>query len=137
MEYHDSKRRIVNLGIATIVIVLIVMLISCKFRYGVIVVGSGSMEGALNIGDIAIFENYDKQKISKDDIIIFNRDDIKYIHRVVKISFTNNEYRYYTKGDANQELDDGYVTRNDVFGVAKFRIRYIGYPSIWLRDMFD
>ena len=137
MEYRDSKKRIVNLGVATIIIILIVMLISCKFRYGVIVVGSGSMEGTLNVGDVTIFESYKSQKINKGDVIIFNRDDVKFVHRVVKISFTNGEYRYYTKGDANQELDDGYVTRNDIIGVTKLRIRYIGYPSIWLRDMFD
>ncbi len=137
MEYHDSKKRVISFSITTIIIILIVMLISCKFRYGVIVVGSGSMEGTLNIGDIAIFESYNRQKINKDDVIIFNRDDVKFIHRVVKITFTNNEYRYYTKGDANQELDEGYVTRNDMIGVSKLRIKYIGYPSIWLRDMFD
>lgn len=137
MEYMDSKKRIVSLGIATIIIFLVVMLISCKFRYGVIVVGSGSMTGALDVGDVVVFENYKSQKIKKDDVIIFNRDDIKYIHRVVKISLTNGEYRYYTKGDANLELDDGFVTKSDMVGVTKLRIKYIGYPSILLRNMFD
>jgi signal peptidase I len=137
MEYSDSKKRIISLGITTVIISLIVMLISCKFRYGVIVVGSGSMTGALNVGDVVIFESYKTQKINKDDVIIFNRDDVKYIHRVVKISLTNGEYRYYTKGDANLELDEGFVTKNDMVGVSKLRIKYIGYPSILLRNMFD
>lgn len=137
MEYMDSKKRIVNLGISTVVIILIVMLISCKFRYGVIVVGSGSMTGTLNIGDVVLFENYKLQRINADDIIIFNRDDVKLVHRVVKITFTNGEYRYYTKGDANQDLDEGYVTKKDLAGVVKLRIKYIGYPSILLRDMFE
>ena len=118
MEYMDSKKRIVNLGIST-------------------VVSSGSMTGTLNIGDVVLFENYKLQRINADDIIIFNRDDVKLVHRVVKITFTNGEYRYYTKGDANQDLDEGYVTKKDLAGVVKLRIKYIGYPSILLRDMFE
>lgn len=137
MEYHDSKKRVISLSIATVIIILIVMLISCKFRYGVIVVGSGSMKGTLDIGDVILFENYNKQRINKNDVIIFNRDNVKFIHRVVQVSLTNGEYRYYTKGDANPLLDDGYVTKKDLVGVTKLRIKYIGYPSVWLRDMFE
>ena len=49
----------------------------------------------------------------------------------------NGEKRYTTKGDANDDIDDGYITNEDIVGISKFRIAYIGYPSVWLHDMFS
>ena len=31
--------------------------------------------------------------------------------------------RYYTKGDANSNEDEGYRTKDDIIGVVKFRIQ--------------
>ncbi len=137
MEYIDNKKRILSFGITTVVIILIVMLISCNFKYGVLVIGSGSMRGTLEVGDAVIFESYNSKKANVGDIIVFNKNDVKYVHRIINVSFTNGEYRYYTKGDANQVIDDGYVVNKDIVGIFKFRVRYLGYPSILLRDMFE
>ena len=71
-----------------------------------------------------------------NDVIIFNREDIKTVHRIISIDSFNGETRYYTKGDANVVLDDGYVIKDDIIGTTIFRIRYIGYPTLWLRDIF-
>ena len=90
------------------------MLISCQFKYGLLVVGSESMTGTLNKGDAVVFERYDDQTIKEGQVIIFNFNDIQTIHRVVDIRKVNGEYRYYTKGDANQRNDDEYRTEKDI-----------------------
>ena len=114
------------------------MLISCQFKYGILVIGSGSMTGAINKGDAIFFVQYDsKEKIEIGQVIIFNREGMQIVHRVVDIKNINGETRYTTKGDANQENDDGYITNEDITGICKFRIAYIGYPTIWIRDMFS
>lgn len=129
-----KKERIISV-IICIISVFIVMLVSCKFKYGVLVIGSGSMTGTINKGDIACFEKYDEdEKIETGDIIVFYEDDIKIVHRVVEQRMMGNEMRYYTKGDANQQRDDGYRETKDIIGHVKFKIPYIGYLTLWVND---
>lgn len=116
--------------------IITVMLISCQFRYGLIVVGSESMTGAANKGDALIYEQYDGQIIVKGQIIIFEKDGRKIIHRVVDIERVDGELRYYTKGDANEYADTGYITESQIVGVSSARLLYIGYPTVWLRELF-
>jgi len=84
----------------------------------------------------AKWEN-EKQAINKDMIIVFKRDDKKIVHRVIRKSIANNKYRYYTKGDANKVTDSGYVTDKEIIGIVKFKIPCIGYPSLWIREVFS
>lgn len=136
-SYNESKKRILSTTILVIIITLLAMLISCKFHYGILVVGSGSMTGTINKGDAVVFESAKNIKIHEGDVIIFKKDKLQIVHRVVDIKLVNGEYRYYTKGDANQKMDDEYVTKNNIIGVSRLKIKYIGYPTIWLKDMFD
>lgn len=135
---EDKRKSIINKTIVCVVALVLAMFISCQFKYGILVVGSGSMTGTINKGDAVFFEKFDgKEEIPKGQVIIFDKDDIKVVHRVVDVKKVNGETRYTTKGDANQENDDGYITDEDVFGICNFRIAYIGYPSIWIRDIFS
>ena len=66
--YYIYERAFENLDLGyasalAVILLLIVMLISCKFRFGIIVIGSGSMTGTLNVGDALIYERYEEQKI--------------------------------------------------------------------------
>ena len=65
------------------------------------------------------------------------KDNVKLIHRIINIENMNGEIRYYTKGDANTNVDDGYIIKDDIIGTTLFKIKYIGYPSLWLRDIFE
>ena len=95
------------------------------------------MTGALNKGDAIVYESYEKQAINEGDVLIFNKDKIRIIHRVIEIKEINGQKRYFTKGDANQKVDDGYITEKDIIGISLFKIKYIGYPSIWVNDIFS
>ncbi len=134
---QDKKKEVVGNTVLLVIAALLVMLISCQFRYGIIVVGSGSMTGTLNKGDAVIFEKYDNQQIEEGQVIIFNYNDVQTIHRVVDIQKVNGEYRYYTKGDANKRNDEEYRTDADIYALVELRVKYIGYPTLWVRELFS
>lgn len=135
---EDKRKSVISVIIMGGITVLLVMLISCQFKYGALVIGSGSMTGTINIGDAIIYEQYDKQElIQKGQIVIFEKDKVKIIHRVIDVKNVNGEKRYTTKGDANDEIDEEYITNEEIVGIYKFRLPYAGFPSVWLRDMLS
>lgn len=136
ISYQKKKKEIVGTTILLLVMTIFIMLISCQFKFGVLVIGSKSMTGTLNIGDAVIFEEYTDQNIKLGQIIVFDYNGLQTIHRVVDIKSVNGESRYYTKGDANQVNDVGYITSQKIYGLVKLRVKYIGYPSIWIRSFF-
>lgn len=137
VSYSDRRKNILNITILITIMVLTTMLISCQFRCGILVIGSDSMKGSINKGDAIIFESYNNQEIKKEQVIIFNKGNINLVHRVIDIKNVNGQLRYYTKGDANKEIDTGYITNKDIVGISKFKIVYIGYPTIWVKELFS
>ena len=117
-----------------VIVVAMAMLVSCQFRFGAIVIATGSMTGEINKGDMIIYERYDGQTIKEGQVIVFLDDKTKIVHRVVDIQVIGGETRYYTKGDANDGLDYGYRTEEDIFGLTDVKVAYVGYPTLWLRD---
>ena len=134
---HAKRIGYIIAAVFLILAVGLVALISCQFRYGTIIIATGSMTGELNVGDAIIYERYAKQTIAEGDIIVFERNQTLVVHRVVEIAHVNGETRYYTKGDANESRDTGFVTKSDIVGTTDFKISYVGYPSIWLHQLFD
>ncbi len=138
-EIVSSQKTIREKILTTIIYVIIasvVMVVSCRFSVGMLVIGSGSMTGTINKGDIIIYEKYnEKKEIKTGDIVVFAYDNKKIIHRIIEQKVYGEETRYYTKGDANQEKDDGYRKRNDIIGKVKFKIPYIGYFTLWINDL--
>lgn len=140
-KYALSKNTAVSTAITVVVVILmssLVMLVSNTFEYGAYVIATESMTGDLNKGDIAVYERYDEDdKIVEGDIIVFESEGKYVIHRVVDIAYINGETRYYTKGDANEDLDVGYVVDGDVAGVVEVKLPYLGYPTLWLRELIN
>ena len=129
-----KKEKIIS-TIVCIIAIIVVMLISCRFKYGILVIGSGSMTGTINKGDIIFYEKYkNTDDIKVGDIIVFYEDDIKIIHRIIDQKLMGEETRYYTKGDANQKQDDGYRETKDIIGQVKARIPYMGWFTLWIND---
>lgn len=133
----DKRRDFIGNTILLVVAALFIMLISCQFKYGILVIGSNSMTGTINKGDAVIFERYDNQEIKEGQVIIFDYDGVETIHRVVEIKIVNGQYRYYTKGDANKNIDNEYRVLDDIYGLIKLKVKYIGYPTIWVRRLFS
>ena len=150
MLYEKKKRyalvnrsrfwRVTSRVISIIVLLLMlgaVMLVSNQFRYGSYVIATPSMTGELNEGDIAVYESYDDQLIVEGQVIVFEKNSSMIIHRVIKIENINGTTRYYTKGDANEDADSGFITSSDIRGVVRFKLSYLGYPTLWLRDVIS
>ncbi len=113
----------------------VVILVSGRFRFGAIVIASESMSGEINKGDVIVYERFEDQLVKKDQVLVFDRNGTLTVHRVIDIERINAQNRYYTKGDANQDADAGFVTDGQIVGITKFKISYIGYASIWLNSL--
>ena len=138
VSVEQRRKETVITIILFFIVAIIVMLVSGKFRFGVLTIGTGSMTGTINKGDIILYEKYDEsQTINTGDIIIFIDKDIQIVHRVVDQRDFGDETRYYTKGDANVQEDDGYRLKKDVVGKVKIRIPYIGYLTLWVNDALN
>ena len=138
-HYEKPKSKIasgISMGLAALFMISIVLLISGEFRYRSIIIATESMTGSLNKGDAIVYEEYDDQYIQVQDVLVFLDDDRRIVHRVVKVEYINGENRYYTKGDANDAMDAGYITDADVEGVVLFKLPYIGHLSLWTRKLF-
>lgn len=132
-----QKTNVITIILGIIIAFSMVLLVSCEFKYGIMVVGSSSMAGSVDKGDDVVFERYDGQPLKEGQIIIFNKDDVQTIHRIEDIQVLNGNTIYYTKGDNNVQKDEGYRTDKEILGVVKFKVVYIGWPTIGLKDMFS
>ena len=123
--------------LAIVIMSGVIMLVSNQFKFGAFVIATDSMTGELNRGDTAIYERYDDQKIIVGQVIAFDKDGTTVVHRVVNIEVINGANRYYTKGDANEDTDAGYITDADIIGCVDLKVPYVGYPTLWLRSLFS
>lgn len=144
--YSKQKKNAVRAGeklsafgviLAVAFLTAVVMLISCQFKYGMLVIATESMTGEINKGDAIIYERYEGQTIKEGQVVVFQQNETKIVHRVVKIEKVSGEVRYYTKGDANIDNDAGYRTRSDIVGLTDLKISYIGFPTLWLHELVN
>ena len=135
LKKKDRRKEVFSLLLCSTFMVLLIMLVSCKFKYGALVIGSTSMAGTIDKGDIIIYVS--GNDVLENDIIVFKKGSVRVVHRVVKVEDRNVEMRYFTKGDANDIRDKDYVINNDIIGRVVFSIKYLGKPTLWLRDLFN
>lgn len=134
------KKRVITTTIVLIVSI-IVALNSNLFRFWVAAIGSGSMEPTINIGDVIVVDKYYQNhldKLKEGDILVFKIGKKIYTHRIIGIEEKNGNYYFKTKGDRKGQIEDSWtVTNKDVIGIVKFKIKYIGYPTVWLSEILE
>ncbi len=126
---HFNKLNIVLYPLTIIISILLVLFMLGLFSYQSIAILSNSMSPTFTRGDVVIYKK--KENIMPGDIIVFQNQNQNIVHRVISI----NEY-YITKGDANKSVDYIKIKKEDIKGVYQFSIKYLGYPSIWLNELF-
>lgn len=139
-SYKDvkaTKFNYITYGLILVFCIIFVAVISCQFKYSAIVIATDSMSGEINRGDMIIYESYDSQTISVGDVIVFEKNDSTIVHRVVEIRNVNGQMQYYTKGDANKEIDEGFILSSNIIGCMNFKISYLGYPTLLLRSFIE
>ena len=119
-----------------LIMIFTVALVSNQFYYGSYVIATESMTGELNKGDIAIYERYKDQTIIEGQVIVFEQNGRAIVHRAVDIQVINGQTRYYTKGDANEDMDTGFIYDSSIIGIVNTKLPFLGYPTIWLRSLF-
>lgn len=123
--------------VITAILLLIVLLNSGFIKYQMFVIGSNSMNTYIYRGDVIIAwrtNNKEIKNIKKGEILVFRYNNKIISHRVYKIIKRDNKLYFKTKGDNNDQVDDNIVKEKDIIGTVSFRIKYIGLPSIWLRE---
>ena len=136
LYYKKIVRKIVYIPLL-IMVLIITSLITGIFKYKMIAVGSGSMEPTYIRGDAIIYEKEKPKNIDVGDILVFEKDNKLITHRVVKKSKVNNNIYFYTKGDANKSVDNFKITEEEVVGKVDLVVKYIGYPTLWLREVSE
>ena len=134
---NGEKITAVGMSISLVVTALVAMLISCQFQFGALVIATESMTGEINKGDMVIYERYDDQTIKEGQVIVFQQNELKIVHRVVRIERVDGQIRYFTKGDFNQDEDRGFRTDADIVGLTDLKISYLGYPTLWLHELIN
>lgn len=117
-----------------IISVIIFWFFSGIFAFKPILVAGRSMTPALNLGDVVIYQKVAPEKISTGDIIVFATPAGTVIHRVIKVEESNGRYYFTTKGDANKSPDHELVLQENILGKVIFRIPYLGWISIALKN---
>lgn len=133
---EKKKENKVVTFISSVIFIILVCLVSREFKYSMIGIGSESMTGTINKGDAIIYKRYEKDENIKDKVIVFRRNNVMIVHRVVKAYPLDGEYVYQTKGDANESADNWLVEESDILGVVEKRIPLIAWPSVLLGEIF-
>ena len=103
----------------------------------ILVVVSGSMIPALNVGDLIIIRGVSPEQISVGSIIVFHSPiayDTLIVHRVVDKIDHGSDLGFKTKGDYNHYEDNWIVKSKDVIGTYVGKIPYAGIVIIKLKE---
>lgn len=95
-----------------------------------LIVLSGSMSPEMNPGDIVVSKYFDPDEIKINDVITFKFADNQkncITHRVINITNEYGSIHFQTKGDANEDPDQGMVAATELIGKVVFTIPYLGY----------
>lgn len=114
---------------------VIVILVSGLFKYQMIAIASNSMHPVYSRGDAVIIEKIDYKEVEEGNILVFKVNNSIVTHRVIEIKENGNEYIFVTKGDNNTDIDSFPVTKDEVVGVVRNVVKYVGFPTIWLSEL--
>lgn len=139
-DLRDKKyiNKAIN-GVLITVMAIMIALFSNLFPVWIAAVGSGSMEPTIMIGDAIIVDKTvakDPNKLTVGDVLVFKIKDTIYTHRIIEIKEINGKKAMITKGDREgQAVDTWVVTSENIIGRVKFKIPYVGWPTVWLSRM--
>ena len=140
IDRNYKKSSIILLIIPIILTIIIIYFVSGYFRYYALAIASGSMHPVFDRGSVVVteqvndkYDNYNKLK--EGEIIAFKAEKNIVVHRLIRIVNIGDEVYYYTKGDANEEEDNYLIKKENIIGIVKFTIPYIGYPTVWFSEI--
>jgi signal peptidase len=123
--------------VTTIVAVGIIWFAVGLFPVQPVVVISGSMRPALDVGDVVIVVKVPVDSIEPGDIIQFREaEGIATVHRVVEVQEVEGNTVFVTKGDDNSAPDPEPVLAANVVGKVIFSVPKVGWAAIAIKQFF-
>lgn len=122
-----------------IVIIIFVLFMAGVFKYKLVAILSNSMNPVFYRGDAVLYSKLNEKEaenIKTNTIIVYNKEGQVIVHRVIDRFYKDGEVKYYFKGDNNISRDFDPVSPDQIIGKYEFRIKYIGYPSVLLYELF-
>lgn len=133
---YNTKFKWIPIPLLILFISFIIYFTSGYFKYYTLAIATGSMTPNINKGDIVVVN----QKFKPEDLKIGKVIAYKYqnkivVHRLQKIDKSEDEYYFYTKGDANNSMDNYIIYYDTILGVVDYVIPYLGLPTVWLNEL--
>ena len=138
-DRKNSRRKSNNkLMILLFAFVFVIMLfVLGLFKYKPVTILSSSMKKSFDRGDIVIIEKINScENLKKGDIIYYKKDNDYIVHRIASINYLNSNYVIKTQGDNNLEIDDWDVKEENIEGIIRGNVKYLGWPSIIISELF-
>lgn len=134
---YKSKEDLLRSDPRNAIPVVVVVVLAMWFALGLfpikpVSIASGSMLPEIHVGDVVLIKKCNPNDIIVGDIIQYQMEGYTVIHRVIEKKQKNGEYIFITKGDNNKSADSKPVYEDQVIGKCILKIRYLGYPAIWL-----
>ena len=136
-DYYKNRESIMRSDPRNIIILVIFIILAIWFAIGIfpikpLAIASGSMEKAINVGDIVIIKTCNANDIIIGDVIEYKTKEYTVVHRVIEKRQKNGQLYFITKGDNNKTADNEEVKEEQIVGKQIFTVRYLGYPAVWL-----
>ena len=124
--------------IEILIALILVYFVSGYFKYYAIAIASNSMYPTFERGSVAIIKKIDEDYSELDvgEIIAYHYENKIIAHRIAKITEINGKKYFYTKGDANNSLDNYVIGEEMIMGTINHYIPFIGYPTVLLNELF-
>lgn len=126
--------------LALVFIVLIIFFVSGVFKFSISAIASDSMYPEIKKGDAVILEKADEENLKtlqKGMIIAYKEGDQVITHRILTIEEIEGKTYITTKGDNNSSKDVTKKTKDDIIGIVRFKIPYVGYPSVEISEIMN
>lgn len=139
-DIFRTKEKLMNSDPRSIIPLTICIVLAIWFAIGIfpikpIAIATGSMEPELHVGDVAVIKKCEANDVEEGDIIEYQMEGYTVIHRIKSKIQKNGHFTFITKGDNNNTEDSEPVSEEQLIGKVIFKVRFLGYPAIWLHNL--
>ena len=139
---QKDRKTIIDTNPGSVIPLAIAIILVIWFALGIfpikpIAIATGSMEKEICVGDVAIIKKCNSNDVNVGDIIEYQMEGYTVVHRIIEKRQNNGRFSFITKGDNNNTPDRDEVKEDQLIGKVIFKIKYIGYPAIWMHLLQD
>ena len=134
---NSNKPIIIAYLVEVIIAMILVYFVSGYFKYYAIAIASNSMYPTFERGAVVVIKKIDKDysSLEVEDIIAYEYENRIIAHRIKKIAEIDGTRFFYTKGDANESMDNYVVTEEMIMGTINTYIPFLGYPTVLINEL--